>query len=95
MPCCCSNAILPTLTPGSSIAVYGATGPDPNYTITLDPSKQPFTTSLQTQNATEGRTLLYSSNELSYAPHTIEVTNVGGGLLLDLFVVGVELGAEG
>lgn len=75
--------------------MYGATGPDANYTITLNPAKQPFTTSLQTPNATEGRTLLYASNGLSYAPHTLEITNVGGGLLLDLFVVGVELGAEG
>lgn len=81
--------------PGSAIAVYGATGPDAstNYTITLDPSaKQPYTTALQTQNATEGRTLLYSTNELSNAAHQIEITNQGGGLLLDLDVVGMDIG---
>lgn len=89
---------LPTwLIPGSSIAVYGAAGPDAsNYTVTIDPSsKQPFTTSLQTKNATEGRTLLYSSDELSNTKHEIEITNAGSGLLLDLFVVGMELGGDG
>lgn len=81
---------------GTGLWVYGATGSTSNYTITLDPkAAQPFTQSFSTANATEGRTLLYGADNLAYAEHEVVIVNQGNGLLLDLFVTQVEIGAEG
>ncbi len=71
--------------------MYGATGRQPGYTVTLDGDGE----TLHTTNASEGRTLLYSADALGGSTHRLEITNTGGGLLLDLFVVGLQLGDEG
>jgi hypothetical protein len=83
--------------PGSGLWIYGATGPsDNNYTVTIDPtSAQPFTQSYSTANETEGRTLLFGADNLAYAEHEVLITNEGSGLLLDMFVVQLEIAAEG
>lgn len=74
------------------LAIYGA---GTNYTITIDPSSQsPYTETFTDKNAT-GRNVLYSTDELTYSPHTIEITNQGESLLLDLIVFEAELGAQG
>jgi hypothetical protein len=79
------------LTSASSIGIYGA---GTNYSITIDPSsQQPYTETFTGQNAT-GRNVLYSTSALTYSPHTIEITNEGESLLLDLFMFDVELGAQ-
>ncbi|ORX39114.1 hypothetical protein BD324DRAFT_311338 [Kockovaella imperatae] len=83
---------------GSSLAIYGASGPDTaNYTIKIDPDlPQPFSQSYSTSNATgNGRTLLYSTDQLAYAAHQVQIINDGSGLLLDMIEFGVELAAEG
>ena len=83
---------------GASIAIYGASGPDPaKYTVKIDPQlPQPFSQSFTTPNATgNGRTLLYSSDQLAYAPHQIQIINEGSGLLLDVIEIGTELSAQG
>ncbi|TXT10541.1 hypothetical protein VHUM_02046 [Vanrija humicola] len=76
---------------GSALHIYGGTGANPNYTVTLDGAE----TSLTTANNTAGRTALYGNDSLPFAPHTVQITNHGGGLLLDLFVVGTQLGGDG
>lgn len=77
----------------SFLAIYGAVGPDAvNYTVSIDSSTQTFT---NTQNATTGRTLLYSNSSLGNTHHQAVITNYGSGLLLDLFVFTAELGAPG
>lgn len=74
------------------IAIHGA---GTNYTITIDPSSaNPYTETFTDRNAT-GRNELYSSEELTYSPHTVEITNNGDSLLLDMIFFIVELGAEG
>ena len=85
------------LTPGQSFTLYGAGGPDgANYTITLDPSSaQPVVQTLSPANATDGRTVLFSADGLNTNQHTVEIVNHGTGLLLDLAVVSLDLGAEG
>jgi hypothetical protein len=68
--------------------VYGATGPtSSNYTVSLDG----FASTLQVRNDT-GRTVLYEAPSLRPGRHTLEIVNGGSGLLLDLFVIGLELG---
>ncbi|KAK4689604.1 hypothetical protein P7C73_g513, partial [Tremellales sp. Uapishka_1] len=81
---------------GSSLSIYGNVGPNgSNYTINIDPStSKSYTYTATLQNSTE-RILLYHSDELTYSPHTVEMVNTGTGLLIDLIVVGVELGASG
>lgn len=77
--------------PGSSLHIFGGTGANPNYTVTVDNNPSTQTTA----NNTAGRTLLYGNDSLPFAPHTVQITNHGGGLLLDLFVVGTKLGGDG
>lgn len=75
--------------------MYGATGPTTsNYTVTLD--GEPST--LDVRNATgstPGRTVLYEAANLRDGKHQLDIVNGGSGLLLDVFVVGLELGGEG
>jgi hypothetical protein len=78
---------------GSGVWVYGAVGPAAsNYTVSVDGAAQAGTA---TANATEGRTLLYSATNLSGSAHELVLTNQGSGLVLDMVVVEVELGAAG
>lgn len=37
----------------------------------------------------------FQANNLTYAPHNLEITHIDGGLGLDLAVITVELGAQG
>jgi hypothetical protein len=84
----------------TSLWIYGFVGPSSpsNYSITIDPlSAHPFSQSYSTQNtsSSSGRTLLYGTTGLTYAEHTVEITNWGSGLGLDLVVINAELGADG
>ncbi|GMK53583.1 hypothetical protein CspeluHIS016_0101690 [Cutaneotrichosporon spelunceum] len=75
---------------GSSVDVYGATGPTGgNYTVTLDGNA----TTHQTANGTD-RTLLYSAR-VADGGHQLSIVNHGSGLLLDLFTVEFIVGGEG
>lgn len=75
------------------MAIYGAVGPGAvNYTVSVDSAVQ---TIISTQNATSGRTLLYSNSSLGDSPHQAVITNQGSGLLLDLVVFEAQLGATG
>jgi hypothetical protein len=70
-------------------------GAGTNYTITIDPSsEQPYTETFTGRNES-GRNTLYLSNQLTYSPHTIEITNQGESLLLDMIMTVLDLGAEG
>ncbi|KAK1926021.1 hypothetical protein DB88DRAFT_537969 [Papiliotrema laurentii] len=82
---------------GSGITLLGAGGPSgTNYTVTLDPtSAQPFTQSYTTPNATDGRTVLFNTDGLSAGKHTLEIENLGSGLLVDLAVINLDLGTPG
>jgi hypothetical protein len=84
-----------TLT-GSALYVWGASGPSyGNYSITIDDVYEYRHTAYAAENATE-RHLLFGTDQLVYGPHEITVANTGpGNLLLDMFVVGVELGDAG
>lgn len=86
-----------SLIKGSAVTLYGAGGPtDTSYSITLDPSSQtPFTQTYSTPNVTDGRTVLFQMEGLNQARHTLELENLGSGLLLDAAVVTVPLGAGG
>lgn len=86
----------------SSIALYGFAGSSSSsrYSITLDPrSQHPWTNSYTATNVTldgkQGRTVLFQANNLTYAPHSLEIAHLQGGLGLDLAVFNVELGAQG
>jgi len=75
---------------GSNIAIYGA---GTSYTITIDPSsQQPHTETITGGRNETGRNVLYSTNALTFSPHTIEITNEGDFLLLDLLEFGVDAG---
>ena len=75
-----------------NIVIYGA---GTNYTITIDPSsEQPYTETFTSRNES-GRNPLYSSDQLTYSPHTIEITNEGESLLLDVIMTVLDLGAQG
>ncbi|WOO83127.1 uncharacterized protein LOC62_04G006608 [Vanrija pseudolonga] len=76
---------------GSALQIFGGTGANPNYTVSIDNNPSTLTTA----NNTAGRTLLYGNDSLPFVPHTVQITNHGGGLLLDLFVVGTKLGGDG
>lgn len=87
----------------TSLWIYGFVGPSSpsNYSITIDPlSAHPFSQSYSTQNTSSGsgsgsgRTLLYGTTGLRYAEHTVEITNWGSGVGLDLVVINAELGAD-
>jgi hypothetical protein len=41
------------------------------------------------------RYLLFGTDELTYGPHQVTMTNGDGGMMLDLVEFGVELGAQG
>lgn len=86
-----------TLTSGTSITLLGAGGPsNTNFTATLDPaSSQPYAQILSPANATDGRTVLFHADGLNTNTHTLEIVNHGDGLLLDMAMVDVVLGAEG
>lgn len=76
----------------SSIAIYGA---GTNYTVAIDSSSdQPYKELITGRNES-GRNVLYSTDQLTYSPHTVQITNQGESLLLDLIVFTAELGAEG
>lgn len=76
----------------SSITVYGA-GTD--YTVNIDSSlDQQYIEKITGRNET-GRNILYSSDQLTYSPHTISIINQGESLLLDLITFEVQLGADG
>ncbi|RSH82819.1 hypothetical protein EHS25_005809 [Saitozyma podzolica] len=90
----------------TSLWIYGFVGPSSpsNYSITIDSlSAHPFSQSYSTQNtsfgsgssSSSGRTLLYGTTGLTYAEHTVELTNWGSGVGLDLVVINAELGADG
>ncbi|CAK9780428.1 unnamed protein product [Cutaneotrichosporon oleaginosum] len=75
---------------GSSISVYGATGPTTSsYTVTIDGNVN----ALQVSNST-GRTVLYEAHNLTSDTHQLEIVNSGSGLLLDAFAVRLKLGGE-
>ena len=81
------------LTIGSNIAIYGA---GTSYTITIDASsQQPHNETITGGRNETGRNVLYMTDQLTYSPHTIEITNEGDFLLLDLITLEVNLGAEG
>jgi hypothetical protein len=83
--------------------VYGTSAGAANYSVTIDPlSREYYNTSFSASNSTDGsgaRTLLYSTRELTYAAHTLEIANLGigggGGFALDSIVLESEVGAEG
>jgi hypothetical protein len=75
---------------GSNIAIYGA---GTSYTITIDPSsQQPYNETITGGRNETGRNVLYSTDALTFSPHTIEITNEGDFLLLDLFEFNVDVG---
>jgi len=77
----------------SNIAIYGA---GTSYTITIDPSSpQPYTETVNGGRNETGRNVLYQTDQLTYSPHTIEITNEGDSLLLDMIAFNVVLSAEG
>lgn len=78
--------------------MYGAAGSGmTNYSVTIDPlSREYYNASFSATNSTNGaRTLLYSTRELTYADHTLEIANLGSGFALDSIVLESEVGAEG
>lgn len=84
---------------GTSIHIYGGSGPSfSNYTVVLDPSlPQPYTydgSAYAAQNGTEPF-LLCAINGLSWAEHTVEITNTGSGMLLDQVIYETQFGASG
>jgi hypothetical protein len=80
------------LTIGSNIAIYGA---GTSYTITIDPSsQQPYNETITGGRNETGRNVLYMTDALTFSPHTIEITNEGDFLLLDLIEFGVDAGGR-
>jgi hypothetical protein len=80
------------LTIGSNIAIYGA---GTSYTITIDPSsQQPYNETITGGRNETGRNVLYLTDALTFSPHTIEITNEGDFLLLDLIEFGVDAGGR-
>ena len=83
-----------------SITIYGSGGTSgANYTVTIDPSStQPFTQSYSQPGTGKDfpteRIVIYNSTELTYAPHQLKITNNGPGLLLDVAVLNLQLGAD-
>ncbi len=69
-----------------------------HYTVVLDPSlPQPYTydgSAYAAQNGTEPF-LLCAINGLSWAEHTVEITNTGSGMLLDQVIYETQFGASG
>lgn len=86
---------------GTSLYIYGASGPDEgntNYTIVIDPSgSQPFNQTYSTNvNGTNGgRATLIGLDGLRWDQHVVEIINTGSGLTLDLIEIGGFAGAEG
>ncbi len=84
-----------TWSPGSSLHIYGASGPAyGDYSIGIDSVYAYNNSAHAAQNGTD-RFLMYSTDQLVYGPHEITITNLGSGILLDMVVIGVELGAQG
>ncbi|KAK8845599.1 hypothetical protein IAR55_006315 [Kwoniella newhampshirensis] len=73
----------------TSIWIYGSLNTtNTNYTVTLDGQSQPGS-----GTAGDGRVVLYESTSLTAGGHEISVTNQGGGLGLDLVILGYDLGS--
>ncbi|WWD22547.1 hypothetical protein CI109_107040 [Kwoniella shandongensis] len=82
------NASFSLNSTATSIWIYGTLNTtSPNYTVTIDGQS---TQGTGTQG--DGRVLLYSSTGLGEGGHEISLTHNGGGLGLDLIVLGYDLG---
>lgn len=84
---------------GTALKVYGAKGPAyGNFSISLDAGVQnPFTQSFSAyaaENATEPQ-VLYETDQLAFEAHSLTVTNMGSGVLVDLIEFTVPVGGEG
>jgi hypothetical protein len=95
------------LVEGPAIYVYGAAGPSyGSYAISLSDESGPvFTTEYSAYLPTNASNpyLLFAANNLTYAKHTLALTNLGAGsgdegadgLLLDYILQTVQLGPAG